>query len=250
MSLPEPDSFRCWVWRVVTSPAAQTPAQTAARHRAQISGLRRWTKIVLIVGTVLSLACAAGPIWLVRLGLVPALAAALASCWLAWREIGLERRAHAAAMLAASRRHGAQLTEERRHNTAVLDAMGRRVDAFTTLADSRAATIHRLDAELTRLSGDVTGLRGANGRLTRDLNFRDATIAGLRETVERHGAELAALHATEAPDAEIHSLPGPLAFAESAADVLGAESADRRTAEFLQTQLVTMPNYEEDRRLA
>jgi hypothetical protein len=249
------------VWRVVTSPAAQTPAQTAARHRAEISGLRRWTRIILIVGTVLSLACAAGPVWLVRLGLLPALGAALGSCWLAWREIGLERRAHASAMLAASRRHGAQLTEERRHNTAVLAAMTGRVEAFTTLAGSRAATIHRLDAELTRLSGDVNGLRGANGRLTRDLNFRDATIAGLRETVERRDTELAALRAAEGPDSEIHDAEvrelrsldpdaEPADDVRQEADVLQENGAERRTADFLSTQLVAMPNYEEDRRFA
>ena len=199
----------------------------------------------------MSLTCAAGPLWLVRLGLLPALGAAFGACWLAWREIGLERRAHAAAMLAASRRHGAQLTEERRHNTAVLAAMTGRVEAFTTLADSRAATIHRMDAELSRLSGDVNGLRGANGRLTRDLNFRDATIAGLRETVERRESELAALRAAEVPAAvgtaaEIHEVRR----LEPAADVLEQDGAERRTADFLSTQLVSLPNYEEDRRLA
>ena len=152
---------------------------------------------MLILGTIASLACAFGPLWVVRLGLVPALAAALVSCLLAWREIALERRAHAAAMLAASRRHGAQLTEERRHNAAVVDTFSRRLQASSTVASSRAATIKRLRGEIERLQGDINGLRGANSRLTRDRNFRDLTICELRDTVARLEAELVASHAEQ-----------------------------------------------------
>jgi hypothetical protein len=205
--------------RVVTSPRAADAAQTAARYRAEISGLRRWSRIVLILGTVVALCCALGPIWVVRLGLVPALGAALLACVLAWREIDLERRAHSAAMLAVSRRHGEQLTEERRHNAAVVDILSRRVAASTTLAGSRSATIERLRNEIRRLQGDVSGLRGANSRLNRDLNFRDVAIRDLREVVERHAADRVAAerHGADravatrqddaSPDGEVRRLP-------------------------------------------
>ncbi|GAA3609038.1 hypothetical protein GCM10022236_08350 [Microlunatus ginsengisoli] len=234
---------------------------------------------MLIVGTVCSLACVLGPVWLARLGLVPALGAAFVSCWLAWREIGLERRAHAAAMLSASRRHGAQLSEERRHNTAVLTAMSGRLEASNTLAVSRGATIHQLRHEIARLNGDVNGLRGANGRLTRDLNFRNAAIAELRETIAERESELAALLAaaedaatdcaqdaatrrgeaeadiTSAPDAEIHRLPSRAVGTHATTDVpveqaLGDDGAERRNAAYLAADAaIAMPNYEEDRRL-
>lgn len=230
---------------MVTSPHTRTPAQTAARYRAQISGLRRWSRYVLILGSVVSLACALGPLWLVRLGLIPALGAAWLSCLLAWREIGLERRAHAAALLAISRRHGDHLAEERRHNAAVVDLLSQRLHASHTLAGSRAATISRLHGDIRRLQGDVAGLRGANSRLTRDLNFRDRTIADLRETVRSVEAELSATNHDEAAG-DVCALPRrPL---REAAEI---DSAERRSIEFLAAQaVITLPNYEDDRRFA
>jgi hypothetical protein len=225
---------------------------------------------VLIVGTVASLACALGPLWLVRLGLIPAVGAALISCLLAWREIGLERRAHAAAMLAASRRHGEQLCDERRQNAAVVDVLSRRLHASTTVATSRAATINRLDGDIRRLQGDVDGLRGANARLNRDLNLRDQTIAGLRETVDEREAELSAVRAEAAARAEAARRAETADGADAADGADGGEresaelhafprrplrdeieigrSADRN-AEFLVAQApITLPNYEDDRR--
>ncbi len=216
---------------------------------------------MLILGTIASLACAFGPLWVVRLGLVPALAAALASCLLAWREIALERRAHAAAMLAASKRHGAQLTEERRHNAAVVDTFSRRLQASSTVASSRAATIKRLRGEIERLQGDINGLRGANSRLTRDRNFRDLTICELRDTVARLEAELVASHAeqetadetvsvSESGDdaGEVHAFPRRT-LRDDAGEIAGSRSGDRRDLEFLAAQTaIAMPNYEDDRR--
>jgi hypothetical protein len=220
---------------------------------------------VLVLGTVASIACAFGPLWVVRLGLLPALAAALVSCLLAWREIGLERRAHAAAMLAASRRHGTQLTEERRRNAAVVDTFSRRLQASLTVASSREATILRLHREIQRLAGDVDGLRGANSRLTRDRNFRDLTIGELRDAVAQLEAELLAARTANATgtadetvpnDAdreetgEVHAFPRrprrPLR-AGSGAEV--DASGEQRDLEFLAAQtVIAMPNYEDDRR--
>jgi ribosomal protein L29 len=262
---------------VATSPRATLPARTAssvssaARYRAEISTLRRWSRIVLVFGTVASLGCVFGPLWVVRLGVIPALAAALVSGLLAWREIDLERRAHAAAMLAASRRHGAQLTEERRHNAVVVDTVSRRLQASSTLASSREATITRLYGEIRRLQGDVNGLRGANARLTRDRNFRDLTIGELRQTVARLEAELLAArtedangtedvtpadltpaHVTPADvtteEGEVHAFPRrPLR--DDTGREAGSAAGERRDLEFLVTQtVIAMPNYEDDRR--
>jgi hypothetical protein len=235
------------------SPAQVDPASlTAARHRAEIPTLRRWSRLLLIAGTLASLGCALGPLWLVRLGLIPAIGAALAACLLTWREMTLERRAHAAAMLAGSRRHGEQLSDERRHNAAVVGALSRRLHASTTLATSRAATINRLHGDIRRLQGDVNGLRGANSRLTRDLNFRDRTIAELRETMREAALSAARAGASGEPDetkrstAELHALPRrPLR------DEIDIDCSEHRTAAFLIAQSpITLPNYEDDRRFA
>jgi hypothetical protein len=133
--------------------------------------------------------------------------------------------------------------------------------------------------EIARLNGDVNGLRGANGRLTRDLNFRNAAIAELRETIAERESELAALLAaaegaatdraqdaatmrgeeeadiTSGPDAEIHRLPSRAVGTHATTDVpveqpLGDDGAERRNAAYLAADAaIAMPNYEEDRRL-
>ncbi|HET9649100.1 MAG TPA: hypothetical protein VFP34_12850 [Microlunatus sp.] len=252
--------------RTVQPARKDADATAAARYRAEISALRRWSRAVLVAGTVLSLACAFGPLWVARIGLIPALGSALVCCLLAWREIELERRAHSAAMLAASRRHGEQLTEERRHNAVVVDTVKRRLQAADTVAASRAATISRLQADIRRLRGDVNGLRGANSRLTRDLNFRDLTIRELRETLARREAELAEaetalavqladakagrgtayLDAEAGATGELHVLPRrPLR------DAVEVDTVAVRDLAYLEAQsVITLPNYEDDRRFA
>ena len=102
-----------------------SPALAASRSLPP-SPLRRAATIVLIVGTVLSLAAAFGPVWAVRLGVGLALAAAVAASVLAWREVRADRRRHAAAMLANTRAHGAALRIERAHNSAVLQVVTER----------------------------------------------------------------------------------------------------------------------------
>lgn len=262
---------------MATSPHTDPPVRTvqnavngsgasgagAARYRAEISTLRRVSRLVLVVGTGLAIASTFGPLLVVRLGVVPALAAALVSCLLAWREVSLERRAHDAAMLAASRRHGEQLTKERRHNSVVVEAMGRRVHSWHTLAISRAATIERLHAELQRLQGDVNGLRSANGRLTRDRNVRDLTIKGLRRTVLLLEAELSVEHSIDergsGADDHVAADTDPAPTDDGAEvrafrrrplrDGPDLDPARNRDAAFMAAQnVIALPNYEDDRR--
>ena len=123
----------------VTSPA------TASRG-LKASPLRRISEIVLVVGTVAATAAASsGSVWVVRMGVATAITAALLACAFAWRELNTARHAHAQAMLEATRKHGAALTEERtrnaggRHDLEVADLRCRQDDREAACDDCQAA---------------------------------------------------------------------------------------------------------------
>lgn len=198
----------------------------SARRRLPSSPARRWTALALGTGTVVSLATLPGPAWLVRAGVVLAVTAALVSCLLAWRELELERRRHAADLRAVARAHGHHLAEQRRHAAAVLDTQTGRLRAVTALAATRQRAIDRLEREVARL-------RTANGMLTRDRNLRDRRIAELREALREREAELAA-----------RQRPTAVAAPDCLADL------ERRGIDLGELVAVTLPNYEDDRRFA
>jgi hypothetical protein len=210
----------------VTSPTA-----TATRALPP-SVLRRGATAVLVAGTVLSVAASFGPIWVVRGGLAVAIASAVATSLLAWREVSAERRQHASAMLTSSRAHTEALRAERAHNSAVLQVLtGRNTAAM--------AEVRRQQTLIAQLRGEVCSLKGDRAALTADLARRERTIESLRVDVRAREAELVALLdvdpniSTDLADAEVHTMPRRIRMD-------GAE---------LIAEPV-LPNYEEDRRLA
>lgn len=230
-------------------------------------------------------AAAFGPPWLVRIGVVVAIAAA-AAAWLGWwREGHAARRRHARAMLAAGIAHREVLQAERQRNTAVLDVLTARARAAGTALERQARTVDRLRAE-------VAGLRADRGRLTAQVSDREATVAALGVTVrarEAELAELAELAEREAngpgkgrdrrakpqtsagnSEADVHAMPRRLrsesgsrrASPSPVAELRPTETAMDRPAPgapdtlhpgapagaLVTPQQVAMPNYEDDRR--
>ena len=167
---------------MTTASAAALPARKIAT-----SPQRRISTVVLIIGTALSLVAAVGPLWIARLGVVVAVAAAVTACTAAWSELRLARREHAAAMAAASRAHVEALRTERRHNASVLDVL-------TGRSQLALAEVERQNTVIARLRSDVSSLRGDAAALRWEIGRRESVIAGLRETVRAREAELAALH--------------------------------------------------------
>jgi septal ring factor EnvC (AmiA/AmiB activator) len=216
----------------VTSPA------TASR-KLKNSPLRRISEIF---GTVMAITAAFGPIWIVRLGLAAAIAAAVVACAFAWRELHTTRRAHAQAVLEATRKHGAALTEERTRNAAVVQTLTLRVSDAGKVIEKQRVTIARQHQQISSLKDDRAYLRG-------EVQHREKVIAALRETVREREAELIALR--DEPDAEIHHMPRRvLAEHDSAWRELNATDALRPTmADFTVIEMV-MPNYEADRQFA
>jgi hypothetical protein len=219
----------------VTSPA------TASR-KLKASPLRRIAEIVLVGGTVVAVAAAFGPIWIVRLGLAVAITAAVVACVFAWREIHTTRRAHAQAMLEATRSHGAALTEERSRNAAVVHTLKLRITDAGRMIEKQRVTIARKQQQISSLRDDRAYLRG-------EVQYREKVIAALRETVREREAELIVLR--DGPDAEIHHMPRRvLAEHESVWQELSVSDGMRPTMVDVTVIDMVLPNYEADRQFA
>lgn len=217
---------------------------------------------------MLALAAASGPVWLTRVGVVLAVLTGLLGCVYAWREGNQNRRTHSRELVTMTRRHGRALTEERRHNAAVLDVLADRVGAARAEVARQHATLNGMQVEITTVRGQVTTLRreistlrADNAALRHHLAEREATIGSLRDTVRAREGELAVL-LDGAADAEVHGLPRRVRTAPSSA-ATGRESPDvleeagwgagqpPAVAELVSLDLrIILPNYEGDRKLA
>ena len=229
----------------VTSPA------TACRG-LKASPLQRISEIVLITGTVAAAATAAGPLWLVRLGVATAIMTALVACAFAWRELNSARHAHADAMLKASREHGAALREERYRNAAVVDALGLRIRDAGKVIERQRTRIAEQRVEIAGLRDDRVYLRG-------EVEHRDKVIFELREAVREREPELDPVHTESDADidaeAEVHHMPrrvlaGQEEFVWQELSPEDEISESRQSFVDLKIISMSLPNYEDDRQPA
>ena len=229
----------------VTSPA------TASRG-LKASPLQRISEIVLITGTVGAAATAAGPLWLVRLGVATAIMTALLACAFAWRELNSARHAHADAMLKASREHGAALREERYRNAAVVDALGLRIRDAGKVIERQRTRIAEQRVEIAGLRDDRVYLRG-------EVEHRDKVIFELREAVREREPEPdtvpAESDADADADAEVHHMPRRVLAGQEEfiwQELSPEDEISESRQSFVDLKIISMslPNYEDDRQLA
>lgn len=206
--------------------------------------------MVLVAGTVLSLGSLFGPDWMLRVGVVIALASAVASCALAWRELYLTRRKHAQELIAVGRRHTADLRAERQHNADVLGTVSERAQRWRHEVDRQQTQIAGLRVEVAALSSDL-------GSVRRQLVHANKTITGLRGAVRDRDVELSLMRS-----APLSSPATDLARQAAAVHALPRRGRTERTEEVVQavaeTRLVlsqrteepALPNFEADRRPA
>jgi hypothetical protein len=220
-------------------------SQATASRRLKPSVLQRISEVVLIIGTVGAAAAAAGPLWVVRLGVATAITAALVACACAWRDLNAARHAHAQAMLQAAREHGATLTEERIRNAAVIDALSTRIADAGKVIERQRTRIAQQRLEMSKLDQDRAYLKG-------EIEYRDKIIAALRKTVGDPEAELVA--ASEESAAEVHHMPRRIlaghdfVWQELSEDEVGSDSLP--TVIDIKTVDMVLPNYEADRQPA
>ena len=225
----------------VTSPA------TASRG-LKASPLQRISEIVLITGTVAAAATAAGPLWLVRLGVATAIMTALVACAFAWRELNSARHAHADAMLKASREHGAALREERFRNAAVVDALGLRIRDAGKVIERQRTRIAEQRVEIAGLRDDRVYLRG-------EVEHRDKVIFELREAVREREPDLDTPRAESEADAEVHHMPRRVLAGQEEfvwQELSPEDEISESRQSFVDLKIISMalPNYEDDRQPA
>jgi hypothetical protein len=230
----------------VTTAAAAAPSQSAragAPARKQAAPARqRLSTAVLVIGTALSLASLAGPDWVLRAGVVVALASAAASCALAWHELYLTKRGHARELLTVGREHTEDLRSERQHNADLLATVSGRAERWRREVD-------RQQTQIAGLRVDVSALRSDLGSVRRQLVRANGTITELRETVRERDVELALAEAkVTSSDAEVRALPRRIRLERT--EAAGATGAQGHTVIDLPVEEPALPNFEADRRRA
>lgn len=214
-----------------------------AARREPVSRSHRATQAVLVVGSVLALGAALGPVWLVRVGVVVAVVTCVVTCALAWRELAEARRRHAQRLLAVDRRHGETLRTERTRNTEVVDALSERLHSTGMVVVGQRATIAQLRGEVGVLTTERDVLRD-------QVAERDSLIGLFRASLREQEVALLAVRAQQAElaqqisaaaDAEVHALPRRTRAAEDEAEVLDPHMAELA---------MVLPNYETSRRYA
>jgi hypothetical protein len=219
-------------------PASSTSVGQAAR-REPVPRAHRATQIVLVVGSVLALAAALGPVWLVRAGVVVAVATCIVTCALAWRELAAARRRHARRMLVADQQHGDTLRAERTRNAEVVDALTERVSSTGMIVVGQRSTIAQLRGEVGVLTTERDGLQ-------EQVAQRDSLISLFRTSLREQEAALLAVRSQQSEvaeqisaqaDAEVHALPR-------------RRSTDRVLDPEMAELAMVLPNYETSRRFA
>lgn len=224
--------------------------QRRGTRAAEPSKLRRASGVVLVVGTVLAVVAAFGPIWIVRAGVAVAVVTAIMACVFAYRQLFVVRRQHARDLLIASQRHGEAMHEERTHNASVVEALSLRISQAGEIIQGQRVIIGKLQTQVSSLTGDAVYLRG-------EIAHRETVIGSLRETVRSREAELIALYSDgeENPGADVHHMPRRvLAEHESAwadvpkTDELWGDGSYPTVVDLkmLETAMV-LPNLEQDR---
>ena len=203
----------------------------------------RASQLVLIGGAVISAAAAFGPTWLVRAGVVLAVAAGVVAVVLAFRHLHSVRKQHAAKLHKINAEHGENLTAERAHNAEVVQVLTERATAAHGTVKKQQVRIGELNAKVTQLTGDNATLRSR-------LKSREVTISGLRETLRTRDTEISLLRsdlgldkAEESP-ADVQGLPRRVQGTESGSeeDQEDSEVIDLRSVESV------LPNFEVEQR--
>lgn len=161
-------------------------ALVSAKHQASLSSERKASVIGLVAASVVALACAFGPIWVVRAGLLIAVAGAVFSVWFAFRELArmdvihrTELKAERLARSAADRAHHAESME-------LISTFKSRYLAHATQVDDLRGDLAGVQQELSTLRGNLVSARA-------ESVAKAQTISELQAALAEREAELTAL---------------------------------------------------------
>lgn len=161
---------------------------------------RKSALAVLIAASVVAVACAFGPIWIVRLGVVLAVLGAVGSVWFAFTEMSrmevlhrTELKAERMARAAADRAHHAESME-------LINTFKTRYLAHATQVDDLRGSMAGLQQELSTVRGNLVSARAESIAKAQTIAELQATLAELRVRLE-HAEALAA------DESEVVTLP-------------------------------------------
>lgn len=162
-----------------------------------MSGERKAALAVLISASVIALACAFGPIWIVRVGLVLAVLGAAGSVWFAFREMSRmevlhrsELKTERMARAAADRAHHAESME-------LISTFKTRYLAHATQVEDLRGDLAGLQQELSTLRGNLVSARAEAIAKAQTIAELQASLASLNERLE----------VAEADESEVVTLP-------------------------------------------
>ena len=154
----------------------------AGRRAASKSSERTVAVAILAVGTVASLASLLGGVWVVRAGIVVAVAMALAAFWLASRELAAERSRHATEMKHEVTLRAQQASRFHEESVAMI---GR----FNARAENLQAVIAKLRGQLGAAKSELSSMRGNAVWLRAEVAERQARIEQLESRIAELEAE-------------------------------------------------------------
>ena len=148
----------------------------AGRRAASKSSERTVAVAILAVGTVASLASLLGGVWVVRAGVVVAVAMALAAFWFASRELAAERARHATEMKHEVTLRAQQASRFHEESVAMI---GR----FNARAENLQAVIAKLRSQLGAAKSELSSMRGNAVWLRAEVAERQARIGQLEARI-------------------------------------------------------------------
>lgn len=158
----------------------------------------------MILVTLVGLACALGPLWMVRAGLFASILGAALSVWFAFREISRLELLHRTELKTA--REAAALAAHAHH----VESMDL-IDTFTARYKAHGEQLAQLRSDLSRRQVELSTLRGNLVSVRAESDRRGSRIRDLEADLLTGQAELAALEAKLAdltdPTAEVVTLP-------------------------------------------
>lgn len=149
----------------------------AGLHAAAPSRERRTALAILAVGTAISLASLFGTIWVVRVGVVAAIAMAFLAAAAAWRQLERERSEHLAQIREQVALRVALTEKHHAESLAMIERFGLRAQNLKSLVAGLRRQLAHANAELSAMRGNAVWLRA-------EIAERQATIDALTARIE------------------------------------------------------------------
>lgn len=189
----------------------------AGRHVANTPSERRTALTILVVGSLVAVASLLGTVWVVRAGVVVAVAMAFAAVAVAWKQLERERLEH----IAEVREQVALRVQmsERHHTDSV--AM---IERFTARTDNLKAVVAKLRRQLGAANAELSTMRGNAVWLRGEVAERQARIDALSAQINALTTRIAELESTDRDKLVLLPRRGTTAdLHPSAEDIWGAD---------------------------